>query len=113
MFHVKRVFGVSQAAAIRSEARAMRFNAGLLIRDWMKAKGLTEAELTAYAVVYSATKGPKVKTVTSQYVAGWLRCDEVSARRVLNRLAAYGLIDQLRIVDFSGTTNIYAARKSG
>ena len=87
----------------------MRFNAGLLIQGWMKDKNLTADELTAYAVVYSATKGRKVKTVTSQYVADWLRCDEVSARRVLNKLADRGLIDQLRIVDFSGTRNIYAA----
>lgn len=87
----------------------MRFDASRLVRGWMRAKDLTGDELTAYAVVFSATKGPKVKTVTSAYVADWLRCDEVAARRVLNKLADRGLLDSLRIRDFSGTKFIFAA----
>lgn len=87
----------------------MRFNADRLKRGWMEAKGLRGDELTAYAVVHSATQGTKLKTVTSQYVAQWLKCDEVNARRVLNRLADMGLLNSLKIVEFSETKNIYAA----
>lgn len=87
----------------------MRFNADNLKRDWMEAKGLAGDELTAYAVVHSATLGPRVKTVTSQYVSDWLGCDELNARRVLNRLADKGLLNSLRIVEFSEVKNIYAA----
>lgn len=87
----------------------MRFDARLLIRGWMREQGLTGDELKAFAVVHSATKGPKIKAVTRQYVADWLACDELNAQRVLNRLTSFGLIDQLRVVDYSGTTNIYAA----
>lgn len=87
----------------------MRFNADQLKKAWMKEKGLRGDELTAFAVVYSATHGRRLKTVTSQYVAKWLGCDELHARRTLNRLADRGLLNTLKIVEFSETKNIYAA----
>lgn len=87
----------------------MRFDAGRLKKGWMQAKGLQGDELTAFAVVYSATHGRKLKTVTSQYVSKWLECDELHARRTLNQLADRGLLNTLKIVEFSETKNIYAA----
>lgn len=87
----------------------MKFNADMLKRSWMEAKGLEGDELTAYAVVFSATRGPKLKTVTSQYVSDWLGCDELKARRTLNRLTERGLLNGLRVVEYSERKFIYAA----
>lgn len=69
----------------------MRYNAEFLT-DQVKDTGLTDDELKAYAVVHSATKGPRRKEVTSDYVAQWLGCSEFGAWRALKSLVSKGLI---------------------
>lgn len=69
----------------------MRYNTEFLTQQ-VKATGLTGDELKAYAVVHSATKGPRRKEVSSDYVATWLECSEFDAWRSLKALVAKGLI---------------------
>lgn len=69
----------------------MRYNTDFLTAQ-VTEPGLTGDELKAYAVVRSATKGPRRKDVTSDYVAQWLGCSEFGAWRALKALVAKGLI---------------------